>query len=81
MDLRALMAKAQEMVQLAERFRGALAGKGGEQAGGEVMDADMQQQLIEMGIASPVTREAAGARYHVELSRQVRPHSFSRAPP
>ena len=69
-DLRGLMAKAQEMVLLAEKFRGALAGKG-EAAEEEALDSDMQQQLIEIGIASPVTKEAAGALYHQQLSRQV----------
>ena len=67
------MAKAQEMVQLAEKFRGTLAGKGGAEAQeGETLDADMQRQLLEIGIASPVTREVAGALYHQQLSRQVR---------
>ena len=73
-DLRGLMAKAREMVQLAEKFRGTLAGKGGAEAPeGETLDADMQRQLLEIGIASPVTRELAGALYHQQLSRQVRP--------
>lgn len=62
------MAKAQEMVQLAEKFRETLAAKGGEAEGS---DMEMQRQLIEMGIASPVTKDTAGARYHQQLSRQV----------
>jgi hypothetical protein len=36
------------------------------------MDADMEAELIAMGIASPVTKASAGAQYHRELSRQVR---------
>lgn len=77
-DLRGLMAKAGEMVQLAERFRQALAeraaaGQDGGEAGAEDwMDADMEAELISMGIASPVTKASAGALYHRELSRQVR---------
>ena len=67
-DLRALMAKAQDMVQLAEKFRETLAGRGGE---AETADVEMQRQLIEMGIASPVTKDTAGARYHQQLSRQA----------
>ncbi len=72
------MAKAGEMVQLAERFRQALAeraaaGQAGGEAGAEDwMDADMEAELISMGIASPVTKASAGALYHRELSRQVR---------
>ena len=77
-DLRGLMAKAGEMVQLAERFRQALAeraaaGQAGVESGAEDwMDADMEAELISMGIASPVTKASAGALYHRELSRQVR---------
>lgn len=72
-DLRGLMAKAAEMVQLAERFRGRIA----EQSSTD--DADVQEfqesgleaELIQMGIASPVTKETAGVMYHQELARQV----------
>jgi ESCRT-II complex subunit VPS36 len=44
------------------------AGGSGEQL---LLDADTQLQLIAMGIASPVTKASAGARYHQELSRQL----------
>lgn len=67
------MAKAQEMVQLAEKFRETLASKGGE---AESSDIDMQRELIEMGIASPVTKDTAGARYHQQLSGQVMQTAF-----
>ena len=67
------MAKAGDMVQLAERFRQALAEKAGTTEGVDRMDADMEAELISMGIASPVTKASAGALYHRELSRQVRP--------
>lgn len=62
------MTKAQEMVQLAEKFRETLASKGGDS---ESLDPEMQRQLIDMGIASPVTKDTAGAQYHQQLSRQV----------
>eukprot|EP00884_Botryococcus_braunii_P022124 jgi/Botrbrau1/8596/Bobra.0380s0017.1 len=65
-DLRGLMAKAGEMVQLAARFRGTL----GESAS-EGMDPEMAAQLISMGIQSPVTRESAGALFHQQLARQL----------
>jgi len=72
-DLRGLMANAQEMVHLAERFRETLAARGGGAgADGEVTDPEMQRELIEMGIASPVTKDTAGASYHQQLSREVR---------
>ncbi len=66
------MAKAGDMVQLAERFRQALAERAGTSEGTDWMDADMEAELISMGIASPVTKASAGALYHRELSRQVR---------
>lgn len=69
-DLRGLMTKAQEMVQLAEKFRETLVAKG-DSSQSETLDPEMQQQLIEIGIASPVTKELAGAAYHNQLSRQV----------
>ena len=40
-------------------------------AGGEMLDAEMESELIKMGIASPVTKSVAGALYHQQLSRQV----------
>jgi ESCRT-II complex subunit VPS36 len=46
----------------------AAAASSGEQL---LLDADTQLQLIAMGIASPVTKASAGARYHQELSRQL----------
>eukprot|EP00879_Flechtneria_rotunda_P024552 GHRR01026031.1.p1 GENE.GHRR01026031.1~~GHRR01026031.1.p1 ORF type:complete len:417 (+),score=181.07 GHRR01026031.1:326-1576(+) len=47
---------------------GSNAGNGG---GDLLLDAETQLQLIAMGIASPVTRASAGARYQQELSRQL----------
>ncbi|GIL71530.1 hypothetical protein Vretifemale_1894 [Volvox reticuliferus] len=80
-DLSALMSSAASMVALAEKFRGVLgvdgapgAAAGAAGPGGEdplLMDLETQQQLIALGISSPVTRETAGARYHIELSRQL----------
>ncbi|GLC37231.1 hypothetical protein PLESTB_001145500 [Pleodorina starrii] len=85
-DLSALMSSAAAMVALAEKFRGVMAadgsggggvggvGGGGGVVGGEdplLMDLETQQQLISLGISSPVTRESAGARYHIELCRQL----------
>lgn len=73
-DLRGLMALAGDMVQLAERFREALAERArtGEASSEEDhMDASMEADLISMGIASPVTKAISGALYHRELSRQV----------
>lgn len=65
-DLDALMAQAGEMVALAQRFRGQLLG-GEEDAEARALEAD----LVAMGIANPVTKDAAGKAYHRELARQV----------
>ena len=71
-DLRALMGKAQEMVTLAERFRGKSTNSADSKGSSEeVMDADMENELIALGIASPVTKSTAGALYHQQLARQV----------
>jgi hypothetical protein len=63
--------KAKDMVALAERIRARLAGPGGGAEEGEGSRQDMQDLLLSVGIASPVTRENAGALYHQQLSRQV----------
>ena len=80
------MAKAAEMVELAERFRVTMVAQKKEtaQQGGEGsqaahpdpdaqqwMDSELQAELVHMGIASPVTKADTGARYHQELARQV----------
>jgi hypothetical protein len=33
----------------------------------------MEEELISLGIVSPVTKDTAGKSYHKELSRQVSP--------
>lgn len=79
-DLSGLMAKAADMVDLAERFRATMAAQkkaaqqGDEQADPDAqhwMDTEMQAELINLGIASPVTKAETGARYHIELSKQL----------
>ncbi|XP_073009130.1 vacuolar protein sorting-associated protein 36 isoform X2 [Typha latifolia] len=74
-DLNALMGKAKEMVQLAEKMRlkllsslTAQTNSNDEEMGSK---QDMQDWLLSVGIASPVTKESAGALYHQQLSRQV----------
>ncbi|XP_022885069.1 vacuolar protein sorting-associated protein 36 isoform X2 [Olea europaea var. sylvestris] len=75
-DLNALMSKAKEMVVLAERMRLKLLSGSNNQTG-ETNDDDMgtkeemQDWLLSVGIASPVTKESAGALYHQQLSRQL----------
>jgi ESCRT-II complex subunit VPS36 len=74
--LNALLSKAKEMVMLAEKMRvKLLAGSNAQSGGGNDMEMgskqEMQDWLLSVGIASPVTKESAGALYHQQLSRQV----------
>ncbi|GFY94761.1 EAP30/Vps36 family protein [Actinidia rufa] len=74
-DLNALMSKAKEMVMLAEKMRLKLLSGSNNQASAandEEMGSkeEMQDWLLSVGIASPVTKESAGALYHQQLSRQ-----------
>ncbi|KAG0599933.1 hypothetical protein M758_12G189000 [Ceratodon purpureus] len=72
-DLNGLMGKAKEMVQLAEKMRARLLQ--GQTAGadeeGMGTKQEMQDWMLSVGIASPVTKESAGALYHQQLSRQL----------
>lgn len=75
-DLNALMSKAKEMVTLAEKMRlKLLAGPATEHKATQEDDTtskqEMQDWLLSVGIASPVTKESAGALYHQQLSRQL----------
>lgn len=71
-DLNALMSKAKEMMELAEKMRQKLltnqSNSGDEEMGSK---QDMQDLLLSVGIVSPVTKETAGALYHQQLSRQL----------
>jgi len=72
-DLNALMLKAKEMVALAERFSAAQEREQKENKGStsNVEDMEFRSYLLQMGIASPVTKQTAGSLYHTELSRQL----------
>ena len=64
------------MVLLAEKMRQKLLSGSNNQASSandEEMGSkeEMQDWLLSVGIASPVTKETAGALYHQQLSRQV----------
>ena len=62
-DLRALMAKAGEMVTLAERLAESMDGKG--------ESSELQRLVLSLGITSPVTRASAGAEFHRELGQAI----------
>jgi len=66
-DLSQLMENAGEIVKLTEKYVNSKEGK----TGGTEEQAQFNSLLQNMGIASPVTKEAAGTSYHVQLSRQL----------
>nr|XP_018679484.1 PREDICTED: vacuolar protein sorting-associated protein 36 isoform X1 [Musa acuminata subsp. malaccensis] len=74
-DLNALMSKAKDMVQLAEKMRLKLlsSSSASSNADDEEMGSkqEMQDWLLSVGIVSPVTKESAGALYHQQLSREL----------
>lgn len=73
-DLNALMSKAKEMVMLAEKMRLKLltgSNNGGSNDDELGTKEEMQDWFLSVGIASPVTKESAGALYHQQLSRQL----------
>lgn len=72
-DLNALMQKAKEMVALAEKFSSAQERerKENKETTSNAEDMEFRSYLLQMGIASPVTKQTAGSLYHTELSRQL----------
>lgn len=69
-------------MQLAEKMRQKLLATGSNSQSNSndeetVSKQDMQDWLLIVGIASPVTKETAGALYHQQLSRQVHVEFFS----
>eukprot|EP00898_Chlorokybus_atmophyticus_P007091 jgi/Chlat1/7383/Chrsp6S07420 len=70
-DLDALMTKARDLVKLADRMRAALGSQQGTSSETQGEQEEIQEWFLSVGIASPVTKETAGALYHQQLSRQL----------
>lgn len=73
-DLKSLIDKAKEVVAVMERYQAMratidtnAAAEGGEGQGA----GDLSNMLVDIGIASPVTKEMAGSKYHEQLARQL----------
>lgn len=62
------MSKAEEMVGLAQYFKDRVPGGQGEDGD---LDAETALELYHLGLINPVTKEAAGRRYHKQLAEQV----------
>ncbi|KAF0685821.1 Aste57867_22343 [Aphanomyces stellatus] len=75
-DLNALMDKAKDVVGLIERYMATA--QNAANGGNEDEANEMQALMLNMGIASPVTRENAGDAYHQQLARQLA--SFLKTP-
>ena len=78
-DLDALMENAAEMVKLCENISGRLMSQlESSSAGGGLRGGDQEEQLnlfkrqlMDLGIASPVTKKSAGTAYHACLAREL----------
>lgn len=70
-DVDELMVKAKDVVQLAQKMAVAQSRQAKAQGGESADDAAFRAAMVQLGIASPVTRETAGSKYHDELSRQL----------
>jgi ESCRT-II complex subunit VPS36 len=70
-DIDELMIKAKDVVQLAQKMAVAQNRQAKAQGGENADDAAFRAAMVQLGIASPVTRETAGSKYHDELSRQL----------
>lgn len=91
-DLQSLMQKAKEVVAVVERYSSALQDKEAATAaarrsdwssghGGDIEQEaeDLDNILLDIGIASPVTKASAGTQYHQRLARQLA--DFLSSPP
>lgn len=93
-DLQSLIDKAKEVVAVVERYSAVLQdkqaaaatseeGEAGGTGGGRDADdreaEDLSNILLDIGIASPVTKLTAGTRYHQQLARQLA--DFLSSPP
>ncbi|KAJ1554042.1 Vacuolar protein-sorting-associated protein 36 [Cladochytrium tenue] len=71
-DLDALMAKAAEMVKLAESINSKLATSGISATSNDAPElVAFRSYLVELGIPSPVTKETAGDLYTQELAKEL----------
>lgn len=70
-DMTALMHMAKDMVRLAEHIAEKTSRRDRDRGGGDAAAGEVDAAMLSMGIASPVTRESAGALYHQQLSRQL----------
>jgi EAP30/Vps36 family len=70
-DLDSLMEKAAEMVKMADAFALKQASAAKEGSGADSEGDEMRSMLVQLGIAAPVTKDAAGSKYHQQLARQL----------
>ena len=68
-DLDSLKTSAKKLVAIAEKIRGKLSQTEGGAVSKEVQE--LQAVMFDIGIGTPVTKEAAGKEYYTQLSRQL----------
>lgn len=71
-DLQALMQQAQDMVELAQQFRTALAKQPLETVDEQVALDGLAEELLSIGIEAPVTKAAAGKHFYMQLARELK---------
>ncbi|CAG8497742.1 1377_t:CDS:2 [Paraglomus brasilianum] len=70
-DLDALMAKASDMVKLAQSIKMKLNKDSSESEVSADDDSTFSTYLLELGMSNPVTKKDSGSIYHQELARQL----------
>lgn len=65
------MSKAEEMVKLADQFYSNLSREAVSINEATEIERDTIEELVSMGITSPVTKQSAGSLYHDQLCRQL----------
>eukprot|EP01121_Diplochlamys_sp_Union-15-3_P019487 TRINITY_DN7361_c0_g2_i1.p1 TRINITY_DN7361_c0_g2~~TRINITY_DN7361_c0_g2_i1.p1 ORF type:complete len:143 (+),score=14.16 TRINITY_DN7361_c0_g2_i1:94-522(+) len=64
-DLQALMNNAKALVDIAHNFQKTIIEKQAQE------ESEFDKMMLNMGIASPVTKSSAGNLFHMELARQL----------
>lgn len=70
-DLQSLMDKAKEMVELSEKFGEKMKKLDASSGYDNEENSQYQDLLMNLGIASPVSKQTAGALFHQQLARQL----------
>ncbi|KAG2370738.1 hypothetical protein C9374_003636 [Naegleria lovaniensis] len=75
-DLKKLMEKAEDMVNLAESFKNKIVQRNKSVTHNNTAEENEEENqmldfLLNLGLSSPVTKQSSGAQYHQQLARQL----------